>query len=98
MSLAMVYRAINIHVTAAKQMSLHVTKDDVPVTTPTFIRQPDITKTRAAFIEETVTSLYGHGNAYWKITRDNQGRVQNLEVLASQWMAVNQDLTITVLR
>jgi HK97 family phage portal protein len=91
MSLAMVYRAINIHVTAAKQMSLHVTKDDVEVPAPTFIRQPDMSKTRAAFIEETVTSLYGHGNAYWKITRDNQGRVQNLEVLASQWMAVNQD-------
>jgi HK97 family phage portal protein len=91
MSLAMVYRAINIHVTAAKQMSLRVTKDDVEVPSPSFIRQPDMNKNRAAFIEETVTSLYGYGNAYWKITRDNQGRVQNLEVLAPQLVGVNQD-------
>lgn len=91
MSLAMVYRAIGIHATAAKQLSLHVYKDDVKQVTPTFIRQPDVSKSRSAFIEETVTSLYGHGNAYWKITRDNQGRVQNLKVLPAQWIAVNQN-------
>jgi HK97 family phage portal protein len=91
LSLAMVYRAISIHATAAKQLSLHVYKDDVKQSTPGFIRQPDVAKSRSAFIEETVTSLYSQGNAYWKITRDNQGRVQNLKVLPPQWVAVNQN-------
>mgnify|MGYP000058225607 CR=1 FL=1 len=80
LSLAMVYRAINI-LASAKQMSLHVYKDEEKMPSPAFIRQPDVSISRSAFIEQTIVALATNGNAYWRITRDAQGRVQNLKCL-----------------
>lgn len=81
LGLAMVYRAINIHVISAKQMSIHVYRDDVEVNTPAFVKTPDVNMSRSAFIEQTVTALACTGNAYWEIIRDQAGRVMNLQNL-----------------
>lgn len=79
LSLSMVYRAINIHAIAAKQMSIHVERDGRRIDSPSWIKQPDINlPSRSAFIEQAVVSLATSGNAYWEITRDSSGRVMNL--------------------
>lgn len=81
LTLSMVYRAINIHAVSAKQLSLHTYRDDVEVTSPLWVRQPDSRLSRSAFIEQTVVSMATSGNAYWEIFRDNQDRIVNLRVL-----------------
>lgn len=81
LGLAMVYRAINIHVIAAKQLPLHVYRDGVEIGDPSFIKQPDLNEHRSAFIEQCIVSLCVNGNAFWEITRDTAGRVVNLTVL-----------------
>lgn len=78
LSLAMVYRAINIHAISAKQMSLRVVRNDSEIEEPAIIKQPDVNCSRSAFIEQAVVSLATTGNAYWEITRDVSGRVVNL--------------------
>lgn len=82
LSLANVYRAVTILGTAVTQLSLDAWRgEEILEPVPSFIRKPNINSTREAFLEETQNSLALNGNAYWLITRDNQGRVQNLEVL-----------------
>lgn len=82
MSLSMVYRAIQIHATAVGSMSLDAYRgDDRLEPAPLFIRQPDMDDTRPAFLEQTTVSLAAQGNAYWRIYRDGQSRVNDLKVL-----------------
>lgn len=76
-----IYRAVSIIATTAKQLSLDVFWNGKQVDAPSFIKRPDIGTTRSAFIEQTIVSMALSGNAYWKITRDAQSRVTNLEVL-----------------
>ena len=88
-SLSMVYRAISIHAIAAKQMGIQRWKEDVTsafgadVRLPpgSFLRRPDISMPRSAFVEGTVVSLASRGNAYWRKRLDDQGRIQNCELL-----------------
>lgn len=75
----MVYRAISIHAVAVKQMSIKAYRGDEEVSAPPWLRRPDVNLSRAAFLEQTVVGLASTGNAYWKISRDNQGRINNLE-------------------
>lgn len=91
LSLAMVYRAINIHVISAKQMPLHVYRDDVEINTPSFIKQPNLDSNRSAFIEQCIVSLAVNGNAFWEITRDTAGRVVNLTVLNPNEVAIKSN-------
>lgn len=83
LSLAAVFRATSILSTAIKQLTIHVYRDGVEVTsTPLWIRQPDPKMSRAAFLEQTVNSLSLSGNAYWRITRNStRNEVIKLEVL-----------------
>ena len=90
LTLSMVYRAINIHAVSAKQLSLHTYRDDVEVTSPLWVRQPDSRLSRSAFIEQTVVSMATSGNAYWEIFRDNQDRIVNLRVLNALNMLVDE--------
>lgn len=81
LSLPMVYRAIQIHAVAAKQMSISTVrngrrKEDHPLT-----RRPDPFISRAAWIEQSIVSLASTGNAYWEIIRDASGEVASLPVL-----------------
>lgn len=85
LGLGTVYRAVDILTTAVSQVSVDAYRGDDKLTpTPGIIARPDIDSTRAAFLEETVVSLALTGNAYWRITRDNQGRVTNLTPLNPQ--------------
>lgn len=77
-SLSLVYRAISIHSVSAKQLGLKVFKGEDEQEAPSFIRRPDVNTPRSVFIEQTVVGLASTGNAYWRVTRDNQDRVQNV--------------------
>ncbi|WP_311878670.1 phage portal protein [Microbacterium forte] len=78
LSLSTLYSGIQIHATAACQLSISVERDGEIIPTPQLVLQPDVDDTRSAFIEYTVVSLYIDGNAFWRIIRNAEGRVVNL--------------------
>lgn len=99
-SLSMVYRAISIHVVAAKQLSFDAFRGGVQLTAdqaPSWLKRPDIESTRSAFLEQTVVSLACSGNAYWRITRNERG-VSNLEVLNPLDVLIHTDNNAKVQR
>lgn len=83
LSLAAVFRAVSILSTAIKQLSIHVYRDGIELTsTPIWVRQPDPKQTRAAFLEQTVNSLALSGNAFWRVYRNgSRNEVVKLECL-----------------
>jgi hypothetical protein len=83
LSLAAVFRAVSILSTAIKQLSIHVYRDGVELSsTPIWIRQPDPKQTRAAFLEQTVNSMALSGNAFWRVYRQGaRNDVVKLECL-----------------
>ena len=91
LSLSMVYRAINIHAIAAKQMDIDVYRNGAKIDKPSWMHRPDIKTTRPAFIEQSIVSLATTGNAYWEIKRDQAGRIMNLEVLNPLNVTINEN-------
>ena len=89
LGLSMVYRAINIHAISAKQMSIDVYRNGQVIESPSWIRQPDFRINRPAFVEQSIVSLATTGNAYWEITRDQSGRIMNLQVLNPLDVTIN---------
>ncbi|MGK3947425.1 phage portal protein [Microbacterium sp. K2] len=89
LSLSTVYRGIQIHATAACQLSIAVERDGEIIPTPALVQRPDIDETRSAFIEYTVVSLYVDGNAFWRIIRNEAGQVVNLVALNPHEVSVN---------
>ncbi|QKS15603.1 phage portal protein [Curtobacterium sp. Csp2] len=80
--LSAVYRAIAIWATAGSQLSVDVWRGTTPIDPqPAIVRKPDLSMPRSAFIELSITSLAGHGNAYWKLSRDDRGAVRTAQVL-----------------
>lgn len=70
LSLSTVYRGIQIHATAAFQLSLRAEgSDGTVIDTPPIVEQPCTDMHRPAWIEYTVNSLYVDGNAFWQIER-----------------------------
>lgn len=70
LSLSAVYRAISVIATGVSQMSLDVWRGADPISTPSWVRRPDIKISSSAFLEQTAVSLAAHGNAYWHVIRD----------------------------
>lgn len=89
LGLSMVYRAVVIHVISVKQMTLNhwkadvVTPDaaDTRMAPSSFVRNPNSAESRSVFLEKTMVGLVTHGNAYWVIQRDAQGRTMNVVCL-----------------
>lgn len=81
LSLSMVYRAVNIHSVAAKQMDIDVYRGGSKIEKPSWMVRPDYRISRPAWVEQSVVSLATTGNAYWEIKRDASGRIMNLETL-----------------
>lgn len=90
LSLSTFYRGVQIHATAACQLSLAVERDGTVLPElPAIVRQPDLDETQSAFIEYTVVSLYIDGNAFWRIIRNPAGQVVNLVALNPNEVTVN---------
>jgi HK97 family phage portal protein len=90
LSLSTFYRGVQIHATAACQLSLSVERDgEVLPELPAIVRQPNIDESQSAFIEYTVVSLYTDGNAFWRVYRNPTGQVVNLVALDPNEVAVH---------
>lgn len=89
MSLSTIYRGIQIHATAACQLSIAVERNgEILADTPALVARPDVDEDQAAFVEYTVVSLYIDGNAFWRIYRNAQGAVVNVVALSPHEVAV----------
>ncbi|MBD8466796.1 phage portal protein [Plantibacter sp. CFBP 8798] len=80
LGLSMVFRAVQIHAAAAKQLSLKVYRDETELPTPTIIKRPSLGITRSKFVERVVVSLAVKGNAYLGVHRNDRGIVDDLTV------------------
>ncbi|MGO2659592.1 phage portal protein [Mycetocola reblochoni] len=73
LTLSTVYRAVQIHATAASQLSIKVERDGFGVTTPSLVRQPCLSMSRSAWMEYLTTSLYTRGEAFLRVVRSGPG-------------------------
>lgn len=77
-----VYRAAQIISTSVQQLSFDAFRNDEELAPkPLLLRKPDMDESLSAFLEKTSLSLVLNGNAFWRVFRDNQGRVTGLQVL-----------------
>jgi HK97 family phage portal protein len=82
LTLSTLYRGVQIHATSVSQLSLAVERNGVVLaTTPALVTRPDIDETRSAFLEYTTVSLYIDGNAFWLVTRADDGSSRRGEVV-----------------
>jgi HK97 family phage portal protein len=88
LSLASVYRCVSIISATTSQLPLVVRRGDVVVDS-LLARRPDITLSSTEFWMQTVTSLALHGQAFWWVSRNSNGTVQNLTVLDPRQMSIN---------
>lgn len=80
-SLPMVYRAIQIHAIAGKQLAIDTFRHGLQIEDHDLVRRPDPFISRPAWIEQSVVSLASTGNCYYEIIRDTSQAVAALPVL-----------------
>lgn len=82
LTLASVYRAVQVLVTAASQLSIDAHRPAGPIDpAPSILRRPNLDVSRSAFIGQTVASLALAGDAFWRVTRGSENAPLELEVL-----------------
>lgn len=92
LTISTVYRAVQIHAIAAKQIGIGAWRNGATLAnTPAILAQPNLGCTRSAFIEQTVVSLASAGNCYWLKTLTGTGAVANLEVLNPLDVVIESD-------
>lgn len=68
--LPMVYRSIQIHAIAGKQLSIGTVRNGRQVTNHRLVERPDPFMSRSSWIEQCIVSLASTGNAYLEIVGD----------------------------
>lgn len=92
MSLVSVYRSVSILSGAVEQMSLDVYRNDAVIDSPALIKSPSLDITRAAFLQQSMTSLALYGNTYWLLSRAGANEaVQDIEVLNPALVTIELD-------
>jgi len=91
LGIPMVYRAIQIHAFAAKQLSIDTTRYGLTIEDHPLTRRPDPDSTRSTWIEQSVVSLACTGNAYYEIIRDSFGVVVALPVMNPLGVRIQTD-------
>lgn len=81
LGIATVYRSVNIISTGVSQLSLDTFRGTDKIPNPLVISQPDNDRSLASFLKRTATCLATYGNAYWLISKNPAGVVNNVEVL-----------------
>lgn len=85
-----VYRCVSIISNTISQLPLLVKRGDEEVTSP-LAKRPDINVNTNDFWGQTASSLALTGNAYWWVSRNQDGEVKNLEVLNPRAVIVNKE-------
>lgn len=70
LGLPMVYRAIQVHAIAGKQLSIDTFRAGVITHDHPLCRRPDPFMSRASWVEQNFVSLASTGNAYWEVIGD----------------------------
>lgn len=92
LGLIAVYRGVSILSTSVMQLSLDAYRQDSQIEPrPAILAQPDIDESLASFLEKTTLCLALNGNFFWRIFRDNQGRVTGLRVLNPHDVVIQTD-------
>lgn len=91
------YRAVQVISTSTMQISFDAVRGDETLDKPLVLRRPDPDESIGAFIEKTTLSLALNGNAFWRVFRDNQGRVTGLRVLNPLDVTIHADTDGNVL-
>lgn len=91
LGLIAVYRAAQIISTSCMQISFDAFRNGEQLERPLVLRRPDIEESMGTFLEKTAMSLVLNGNAFWRIFRDNQGRVTGLRVLNPHDVTIQAD-------
>jgi len=91
LTLSSVYRSFEIVAVAVSQLSCGVWRQGVEIETPSLVAKPDLNLPRAAFFEQTTTSLAATGNAFWRKHRTGPADpVISLEVMPAHEVAVTR--------
>ncbi len=90
LSIGAVYRCVSIISNTISQLPLLVKRGDEEVSAP-LAKRPDINTNTNDFWGSTATSLALTGNAYWWVSRNQDGEVKNLEVLNPRAVIVNRE-------
>lgn len=97
LTLSSVYRAVQIIAVPVSNMNLVTTRYagglSQTIENPLLVNKPSLNFTRREFLYMTVSDLALYGNAYWLKNLNNQGAVNNLEILAARHMTVTQEKT-----
>ncbi len=91
LSIGALYRIVNILSNSVQQMDIETWRGTTLLNNPSFISRPDINMPASHFIEMSVTSLAMSGNAYWLVSRNSAGTVNNLEVVNPNLVTVEVD-------
>lgn len=84
LALTSVFRAVQILQTAGKQLTINIYRDGLHLEgeqVPRFIHTPAPGLTMADLVNDTIASLAFRGNAYWRIVRNSDGRVEGIHAL-----------------
>lgn len=73
-------RAVAFVATAVAQLDLEVSRQGQVIASPLASR-PDYTMTLSAFLKRTVYDLALRGNCYWRLYRNSDGAVVNMEII-----------------
>lgn len=96
-SMAGVFRAADIIATSIKQLSFDAYRADEQLDPkPLLLRKPDSDESLGAFLEKTALSMILNGNSFWRVFRDNQGRVVGLRILNPRDVVIDVDVEGTV--
>lgn len=91
LSIGAVYRAVQIIGTAVCQMQPQVWRGKEKLDTPSFIKRPDMNMPLSHFLEMTVSSLALTGNAFWLVTRNAAGSINNIQVINANLVTIEID-------
>lgn len=91
LGISMVYRAIQIHAFAGKQLSIETTRYGRVVSDHPLTRKPDPETSRSSWIEQLVVSMACTGNGYAEIVRDAAGAPIALPVLNPLQVRIETD-------
>ncbi|OZC71753.1 phage portal protein [Rhodococcus sp. 15-725-2-2b] len=76
-----VFRAVQYLSTLVSELEVETFLDDRKIENSSLINRPDPFQSRKAFVQETVSSMVLHGEAFWRITRNGRNEATALEVL-----------------
>lgn len=82
--------AVQTIVTTISQLDMMVERQNIEIDS-VLVTRPDANRSKSAFLKRTATNLATTGNAYWRLYRNSDGAVVNMEVLPNKRVHVTFD-------